>query len=75
MKEDEESDRRPFRRCLETWPDGMWVENDIAPVPVPDAWLQTKPRLPFPWNGAFLDWQEAVRNEPKFPSVVRKKGQ
>lgn len=65
MNEKEPTNQRPFRRCLDTWPEGMGVEDDVDPITVPDSWLTTKPDLPFPWNGAFLKWQEEFKDLPR----------
>lgn len=65
MKEDESKKQWPFRRCLDTWPEGMDVEKNVAPIAVPDDWLKTTPELPYPWNGAFLKWQRNFKDEPQ----------
>jgi hypothetical protein len=65
MNENESKNQRPFRRCLDTWPEGMGIEDNVAPISVPDAWLTTTPELPYPWNGAFLKWQEEFKNQPR----------
>lgn len=60
MNEKEPTNSRPFRRCLDTWPEGMGVELGAEPMSVPEAWLSTKAGLPYPWNGEFLKWQEEI---------------
>lgn len=65
MNENEPTNQRPFRRCLDTWPEGMGVDDDVAPMSIPDHWLRTKPELPHPWDGAFLRWQEEFKNHPR----------
>jgi hypothetical protein len=65
MNENEPTKPRPFRRCLDTWPEGLGSHDDIPvkvpPIKVPDAWLFTVPPLPYPWNGEFLKWQEELK--------------
>jgi hypothetical protein len=64
MNENESKNQRPFRRCLDTWPEGLGSLNDIPvkvpAIKVPDAWLFINPPLPCPWNGEFLKWQSEV---------------
>jgi hypothetical protein len=64
MNENESPNQRPFRRCLDTWPEEMGVEKEVDPISVPDALLKTTPALPYPWNGAFLKWQRNFKDEP-----------
>jgi hypothetical protein len=50
---------------LNAFPKQMDARDDVPPIQIPDAWLTTKPGLPFPWNGAFLKWQEELRDQPR----------
>lgn len=69
MNEHEQTEHCPFRRCLDTWPEGLGSYDDIPvkvpPIEVPDHWLRTNPPLPYPWNGAFLKWQEELKSQPR----------
>lgn len=65
MNENELTKPRPFRRCLATWPEGMGVEDVVVPISIPDAWLTTTQEFPYPWNGAFLKWQEEFKRRPR----------
>lgn len=65
MNDHEPPNRRPFRRCLETWHEEMGNEKIVHLMSVPDAWFKTKPGLPYPWNGAFFKWQRDFKDEPQ----------
>lgn len=33
-----------------------------SPDSAPSTYCELVPELPFPWNGAFLEWQKELRN-------------
>lgn len=39
------------------------TEPDRFPKSVPPMSCEFIPELPFPWNGAFLEWQKELRNQ------------
>jgi hypothetical protein len=43
----------------------MGVEDDVPPMEILDHCLRTTPELPYPWNEAFLKWQEEFKDQPR----------